>query len=121
MLVDSSAWIDHQRSGDPVIERLDAERRIWSHATVLGEIRLGCGAPSRRLAARVVACPMLPSVDPDRVLQTIAESNLACTGLGWADAEILAACAAAEQAIMIYTRDRDLQAAAMAMGVAFRN
>ena len=64
---------------------------------------------------------MLPSVDPDRVLQTIARSNLACTGLGWADAEILAACAAAEPTILLYTRDRDLLAAAIALGVAFRN
>ena len=119
VVVDSSAWIQHQRVGDPVIERLDAEGRLWSHATVLGEVRLGCGAPARALAGRVTACPRAPSADPDQVLALTRIAGVACSNIGWADAELVTTCVHAEVPTRIYTHDKHLQAVAVRLGVAF--
>lgn len=104
-----------------MIERLDAEDRLWSHATVLGEIQLGCGAPARALAGRVTACPRVPSADPDQVLALSRFAGVACSNIGWADTELVATCVHADVPTRLYTRDRHLQAVAVRMGVAFVN
>jgi hypothetical protein len=85
----------------------------------VGELSLGCGAPARRLSARVTRCPWIEPATPEHVLQVLVASKLACTGIGWADAEILAACVLARESTRLYTADIALLVVARRLGVAF--
>ena len=48
ILVDTSVWIDHLRSGDPVLAELLEQSRVVMHPMVLGE--LACGNLQNRRA-----------------------------------------------------------------------
>lgn len=94
VLVDSSAWGDYLRGRGrmaPAVLRLVAEDRVWLHATVIGEVRLG----GVDLAGRFPGLPLLQGFVPERVLAWLALQEVgAVRGVGWADCEIVHAAAA---------------------------
>ena len=108
MLPDTSAWIQHQLSPDPVLSLLINARRVCGHPLVIGELWLGCGIRPRELAEFVASLPQAPLVDPADVRSFADQARIVCAGVGWVDACLLASCGAAPGGLLVYSKDRAL-------------
>lgn len=117
ILVDTSVWIDHLHTAEPDLVALLEAGSVAVHPAVIGELALGRIADREivlgalgRLAAPVAARDA-------EVLQLIEHHRLAGSGIGWADAHLLAS-ARLTAGSSVWTRDRRLRAAAQRLGVA---
>lgn len=116
ILVDTSVWIDHLRSGEPALAAVLQDERVLMHPFILGE--LACGNLRNRhevleLLARLPAAPMATDAE---ALSLIAMRALMGRGIGYVDVHLLASVALAGEA-KLWTRDRRLAAAAAALAM----
>jgi predicted nucleic acid-binding protein len=118
VLVDTSAWIAHQRCFDPQLNALLTTETAVSHEVVIGELTLGCGDKARVLAAAASRLGRATRVEDESVHAFILRSELRCCGLSWPDACLLAS-AASEGGVRLYTHDRAMAKAAARLGVAW--
>jgi hypothetical protein len=90
ILVDTSVWIDHLRHGEAGLVQLLGEGVVLMHPFVIEE--LACGNLSRRdeILDLLLALPAAPLASHAEVLDFIAAERLYGTGLGAADAHLLA-------------------------------
>ncbi len=119
ILIDTSVWIDHLRSGDRELAALlDADRALV-HPFVIGE--LACGNLARRgeILAMVRNLPALSRADDPEVLHFIEQNRLMGRGIGYVDAHLLAAATLAPPA-RLWTRDKLLRSVAADLGLAHR-
>ena len=106
VLVDTSVWIHHFRSGNARLRELLREGEVATHPMVLGE--LACGnllrrAETLRLLNRL---PRIPQAADHLVLQSIDSRRLFGKGIGWIDAHLLTACLLSS--VPLWTLDRRL-------------
>ncbi len=119
ILIDTSVWIDHLRSGDRELAALLDADRARVHPFVIGE--LACGNLARRgeILAMVRNLPALSRADDPEVLHFIEQNRLMGRGIGYVDAHLLAAAALAPPA-RLWTRDKLLRSVAADLGLAHR-
>lgn len=111
ILVDTSVWVDHLRSGDRRLARiLDAEQ-VLTHPFVIGEIALGI-LPQRSLIVATLRClPEVLVAAHEEVLAFIERYRLFGSGIGYVDAHLLAAIKLTAGS-GLWTRDKSLRAVA---------
>ena len=107
ILVDTSVWIDHLRAGDKELARLLEQSRVFMHPWVLGEIALGNLRQRQTVIDALRNLPELPCADDAEVLHFIESAGLGGTGIGYVDAQFLAAARLAP-GTTIWTRDKRL-------------
>lgn len=115
VIVDTSVWVDHFRSGDSDLARLLEEGRVRAHPWVIGELTLGGLSES---ATRLLAG--LPKADVARheeLMHCIRSNGLTNTGIGLVDAQLLASTLLTADA-WLWTRERSLSAVAERLGIA---
>ncbi len=117
VLVDTSIWADHFRSGDAALGKLLAAGAVRMHPFVVGELAMGNLRDRARTVALLQALPSLTVTDDAAWHAFVDREALAGSGLGFVDAHLLAASAAA--GVRLWTRDRRLAARATAMGCAW--
>ena len=108
ILVDTSVWIDHLRTGDErLIDLLDSSQ-VLAHPFVIGE--LACGNLRKRdeVLRLLNNLPQAPVASQEEVLHFIERNRLMGQGIGYIDAHLLASTALADRAL-IWTRDQRLQ------------
>jgi predicted nucleic acid-binding protein len=91
ILVDTSVWIHHFRSGNPRLRQLLQKGEVATHSMVLGELacgNLGKRAETLRLLGHL---PRIPQAPDHLVLQSIDSRRLFGKGIGWIDAHLLTA------------------------------
>ncbi len=118
ILVDTSVWIDHLRSGDDrLVELLDSSQ-VLAHPFVIGE--LACGNLHKRdeVLRLLNDLPQAPVASQEEVLHFIERNKLMGKGIGYIDAHLLASTALADTAL-IWTRDKRLQKIAKKQKLAF--
>lgn len=116
ILVDTSVWIDHLRSGDDrLVEYLEAER-VLAHPMVIGEIAMGSLRRRDDVLTLLGDLPSAAVASDAEVLGLIDDRRLHGRGLGYIDAHLLAA-ALLTPAATIWTRDGALDRAARELGV----
>ena len=115
ILVDTSVWIDHLRSADARLVELLMDELVLCHPFVIGE--LACGALKRRaeVLGLLRQLPQAPAVANDDVLTFIDMHALMGSGLGWADANLLASAYASGH--RVWTRDRRLAEGARRLAI----
>lgn len=117
ILVDTSVWIDHFRSGDHQLTALLEGQRVLLHPMVLGELAMGRWRDRDRLLGDLVLLPR-PVVAADaEVLRFIEAAGLAGRGIGYVDAHLLAAVRLTPGS-ELWTRDRRLLGAAQSLALA---
>jgi predicted nucleic acid-binding protein len=91
ILVDTSVWVDHFRSGNPRLGQLLEEGEVAIHPMVLGE--LACGnLPRRAEPLRLLGrLPDIPQAPDCLVLRSIDSNRLFGKGIGWIDAHLVTA------------------------------
>ncbi len=114
-LVDTSVWVDHLRRHDPALADLLEDGAVMVHPCVIGE--LACGGLRRRVEtlALLKALPVAATADDRETLELIERRGLHGRGLGWIDAQLLAA--ALLTGCRLWTRDRALSRAAADLGL----
>jgi predicted nucleic acid-binding protein len=108
ILVDTSIWIDHLRSGDPQLTALLVNDSVLVHSFVIGELALGTLHQPEVVIASLHGLPKAVKADDSEVLQMIQERKLAGVGIGYVDAHLLASALLTENA-SLWTRDRRLR------------
>ncbi|MBI4921350.1 MAG: type II toxin-antitoxin system VapC family toxin [Devosia nanyangense] len=116
ILVDTSIWIDHLHTGDPVMDRLLREDTVVLHPFVLGEIALGNLKDRKRVLAELDTIPAAGMVANEDVLELIHQQELAGSGIGLIDAHLIASTLLVGDDLL-WTRDRRLAAVAHRLGI----
>jgi hypothetical protein len=116
--VDTSVWVDFFRGAEraAALARLLEEGEVLLHPWTLGELMLGnLGVHRSRVVADLHHLPAAPRLaDPD-LLEFIEVRQLSGRGIGWVDAQLLAA--ALVGGAELWTFDRTLEAAASELGI----
>ena len=107
ILVDTSIWIDHLRSGSRNLELLLNNNQVLLHPFVLGE--LACGNLDRRteVLALLGNLPAAPVATEAEVLYFIEQHRLMGKGIGYIDIHLLASMSLAKSGSLL-TRDKRL-------------
>jgi predicted nucleic acid-binding protein len=115
VLVDTSTWIRHFRSGDPKLVGLLLDERVVSCDVVLGELLLGSGWPADAdpLLRRLPSLPS-PSASETRSYVERHRSSFRGAGIGWADAQVVVA--AVKAGALLYSSDDALRRVWRALG-----
>lgn len=117
ILVDTSVWIDHFRAADPQLVALLTRNEVLAHPFVIGELALGSVAKRAEVLRYLTNLPAAMTARHDEVMAFIDRHALASTGLGYVDANLLAAAALTPGAAL-WSRDKTLRSAAARCGVA---
>jgi predicted nucleic acid-binding protein len=118
ILVDTSIWVDHLRSGNATLWALLNSGMVLTHPFVIGELSLGSNLRQRETVLTALSDLPLAVVATDaEVLGFIDRHALFGRGVGYVDAHLLAAARLTTEA-ELWTGDRRLQGVADAMGLA---
>lgn len=119
ILVDTSIWIDHLRSGNhQLIELLDRSQ-VLVHPFVTGELACGNLRNREEILRLLNDLPQSPVASPAEALHFIERNQLMGQGIGYIDVHLLAATALAESTLL-WTSDKRLKKVAIGMKLAFK-
>jgi predicted nucleic acid-binding protein len=117
ILADTSVWVDHLRSGDPTLATLLDLNQVMIHPWVIGELALGHLSQRGEVMGLLAHLPQATVATATEVLTLIESDQLHGTGIGYVDAQLLAATRLTP-GTRLWTRDRRLSAAAERLGCA---
>ena len=117
ILVDTSVWVEHLRSGEAGLAALLEQGAVIGHPFVIGEI--ACGSLKSRAASLELLqdLPMAVVAEFDEVLAYIDRYKLHGKGIGYVDVHLLVATALTSGA-RLWTLDRRLHEVALELGCA---
>lgn len=117
ILVDTSIWIDHLRTGNPALASLLEAGQCCCHPFVIGE--LACGSLGRRgeILRLLQSLSSLSAATDAETLFFIEQHRLMGRGIGYVDVHLLAATAI--HAARLWTRDKRLGDIAETLGLAY--
>ncbi len=119
ILVDTSVWVDHLRSGNTRLTELLEQNRIFMHQMVLGELACGNLQNRRQLLQLWQSLDVLQAVSHDEALYFIEHNGLMGKGIGYVDVHLLASVALIAGA-KLWTRDKRLAHVASELGYAWK-
>ncbi len=117
ILVDTSIWIDHLRTGGELLAELLSAGRVLTHPFVIGELALG---DMRQRGAILDALSNLPHAElatDAEVLSFINRQSLFGRGIGYVDVHLLASVRLTA-GVQLWTRDNRLHSVAEQLGLA---
>jgi predicted nucleic acid-binding protein len=117
ILIDTSVWIDHLRSGDLTLARLLGTGQVLAHPFVIGELALGNLRQRDFIRDTLRDLPSTIVASDQEVLVFIDQHRLFQSGVGYIDAHLLAAAQLTAGAT-VWTRDKRLRGAAERLGLA---
>ena len=118
ILVDTSVWIDHLRSGEPRLAALLQQFRVLIHPMVIGEPACGNLPNRREVLSSLDSLPAAPAASYEEARFFIDLHQLAGRGIGFIDVHLLASTSLAEPC-RLWTHDRRLHQTAAGLGLAF--
>ncbi len=116
ILVDTSVWVDHLRSGDASLARLLDDGDVLAHPWITGELALGNLTDRDTIIGLLRDLPQATLADADEVLRLIENEQLHGAGIGYVDAQLLSASRLTPDT-QLWTRDRRLAAVAARLGL----
>jgi predicted nucleic acid-binding protein len=116
ILVDTSIWIDHLRNGNARLTELLERTAVVGHPWVIGELALGRLRWKAKVLTLLNNLPQATVATPAEVLLLIHSAELAGSGIGYVDAQLLAATRLTGGAAL-WTADRGLATAADRLGI----
>ena len=117
ILVDTSIWIDHLRSGEQRLGELLDAALVLVHPFVIGEIALGQLRQRMIVLESLAALPRATVATDAEVMGFIDRHVLFGRGIGYLDAHLLAATRLTPDAAL-WTNDQRLRKLAADLGLA---
>ncbi|HEY6132463.1 MAG TPA: PIN domain-containing protein [Rubrivivax sp.] len=118
ILVDTSVWVDHLRTGDAQLAELLERGAVLTHPYVLGEIACGILRDRAAILELLQDLPTAVTADAHEVMQFIERHSLHRKGIGYVDVHLMASVALTSGA-SLWTRDKRLATSAQALHCAF--
>jgi predicted nucleic acid-binding protein len=119
ILVDTAVWIDHFRAGNASLAQLLDSSSVVTHPSVIGELALGKLRNREEILRRLHGLPQATVADDDEVRTLIDQDALYGAGIGYVDAQLLAASRLTPDT-RLWTSDRRLSAVAARLDLGFR-
>jgi len=119
ILVDTSVWVAHLRSGDAALAGELEAGRVLVHQFVIGELACGNLKNRREVLNLLSRLPSAPAATHAEALDFIERSSLMGRGIGLVDVHLLASASLATPA-RLWTRDRRLAAVATDLDLLWR-
>jgi len=107
ILVDTSVWVDHLRSGERALVNLLDHGLVLAHPWVTGELALGHLSQRQEILGLLTALPSAEIATDAEVLALIEAEQLYGLGIGYVDAQLLAATRLTADA-RLWTADKRL-------------
>jgi predicted nucleic acid-binding protein len=117
ILVDSSVWVDHLRSGDAALAELLEDRQVLAHPFVTGELALGHMKKRAMILADLQRLPQAVLAHDEEVRRFIDQHTLYGLGIGYVDAHLLTSVRLTADG-SLWTRDKRLHGIAKQLGLA---
>ena len=117
ILVDTSVWVDHLRTGERQMVSLLQTGGVYTHAWVIGGLACGNLANRQEVLGLLRVLPQLTVATDEEALYFIERHQLMGRGIGYIDVHLLAA--AAIHVTQIWTRDKRLNKIAEELGLAY--
>jgi predicted nucleic acid-binding protein len=111
----TSIWIDHLRAGHPTLAGLLERELVLAHPWVIGELALGHLAQRREILRLLTSLPQAVVATADEVRTLVEGHQLYGLGIGYVDAQLLAATLLTPDA-ELWTSDRSMAAPASRLG-----
>ncbi len=118
ILVDTAVWIYHLRDHDPHLAGLLDAGAVLGHPWVTGELALGSLQNRVEILRLLDDLAQATIATATEVRELVEQQELFSLGIGYVDAQLLAATMLTADAAL-WTRDRRLHAAAQRLGVAY--
>jgi hypothetical protein len=119
ILVDTSVWVEHLRSGNATLAAELEAGRVLAHPLVIGELACGTLRNRREVLDLLGRLPSVPTAAHTEALDFLERRALMGRGIGFIDVHLLASAALAAPA-RLWTRDRRLAAIAIELNLAYR-
>lgn len=120
ILVDTSIWIDHLRSGDAQLVAVLQDGNVLGHPWVTGELALGSLSPRNEVIGLLHNLPQATVATDTEVSTFIDQQRLFGLGIGYVDAHLLASTRLSGDA-RLWTRDKRLHATAAQLELDYRD
>ena len=117
VVVDTSVWIDHFRSGDRELSRLLQDAEVLSHPYVVGELACGNIGNRNEILGLLDALPKANVAEHHEVLLFLEKRALHGRGLGYVDVCVLASCLLSDASL--WTKDRLLASTADELDISY--
>ena len=115
VLVDTSIWIDHLRSGNAKLSALLNDGEVAIHPFIIGELACGNLKNRKEIISLLHTLPHIAKADDDEVLFFIEKHKLMGRGIGLIDIHLLASCKLGKARLL--TKDKRLRDAAERLGL----
>jgi hypothetical protein len=116
ILVDTSVWVEHLRSGEDRLAVALTEGDVLIHPLVLGELACGNIRNRRETLDLLAQLPPAREATHDEVMAMIERRQLMGRGIGYVDAHLLASTALTPWT-RLWTRDNRLARIATTLGL----
>jgi len=118
VLVDTSVWVDHLRSGNARLQELLRNGDVIVHPFVVGE--LACGNLRQRLKvlSLLESLPTAAVATHEEALAFLEAHRLYGKGLGYVDIHLLASARLSH--VNLWTRDKSLMSTAARLKLAYK-
>ena len=116
ILADTSIWVDHLRNRNPVMEERLIRGQIVMHPFIVAEIALGSLRNRRKRLDDMDALLEVRVAQLNEVRHMIEAHALYSKGIGLTDAHLIASCLLTP-GTQLWTRDRNLEKVAKALGI----
>lgn len=115
ILVDTSVWVDHLRSGDAGLVELLEQAAVAMHPFVIGELACGNLRKRETILELLQDLPAAAVASHSEALAFIEHRDLQGRGIGYIDVHLLASVVLTPGA-RLWTRDAKLRKAADLLG-----
>ena len=116
ILADTSIWVDHLRNRNPEMEERLIRGQIVMHPFIVAEIALGSLRNRRKRLDDMDALLEVRVAQLNEVRHMIEAHALYSKGIGLTDAHLIASCLLTP-GTQLWTRDRNLEKVAKALGI----
>ncbi len=118
VLVDTSVWVEHFRSGNIGLETLLNEGDVVCHLFIMGELACGNFSNRTEILSLLRALPLAGNAEHEEVMQFIENSKLMGKGLGYVDMHLIASAALSK--VPIWTLDKKLKDVSSKLGLDYQ-
>ncbi len=118
VLVDTSVWVEHFRSGGTGLQKLLNEGEVACHLFIIGELACGNLANRTEILSLLRALPQTNHAEHEEVMHFIENYGLMGKGLGYVDMHLMASAILSK--VPIWTLDKKLTDALSKLGLDYR-
>lgn len=116
ILIDTSVWIRHFRIRDLNVQRKLLAFEVVTHPFIIGELAVGALHPRSDVLRMLRGLPQSTTAHDREVLALIEARQLSGTGIGYADAHLMASLLLSPGHVL-WTHDRRFAVAAATCGL----